>query len=205
MKKRNLNLILILLSIISIGFLTVQLLKQPTFMLGSSYLTIMILSFILIGSLIIGLILKAIFKQHSFKTILLSLLTIFSVTGIFYLYKPTYDIIVPENYIGEVNLILSNVKDNRLVLDGNGIGYINKITFNKTFNPKIIQNGIEINERAVGFNPSTFWAISKTTTITGKEIKALTFEIVPKDKIGKKQYYHTELSKFVNDKLIIDE
>jgi len=171
-------------------------------MLGSNYLTIMILSSILIGSLIIGLILKAIFKHHSFKTILLSLLTISSVIGVFYLHKPTYEIIVPENYIGEVNLILSNVKNNRLILDENGIGYINKITFNKTFNPKIIQNGIEINERAVGFNPSTFWAISKTTTTNGKEIKALNFEIVPKDKIGEKQYYHTELSKFVNDKLI---
>ncbi|MDW5290556.1 hypothetical protein [Formosa sp. PL04] len=165
----------------------------------------MILSIILFGSLIIGLIIKAIFKHYSFKTLLLSLFTICSVIGIFYLHKPTYDIIVPENYIGEVNLILSNVKENRLILDENGIGYINKVTFNKTFNPKIIQNGIEINERTVGFNPSTFWAISKTTTKNGKEIKALTFEIVPKDKIGEKQYYHTELSKFVNDKLITAE
>jgi len=40
-------------------------------------------------------------------------------------------IIVPESYTGQVILIKSNVKNNILTVDTNGIGYLNEWTFNK--------------------------------------------------------------------------
>lgn len=56
------------------------------------------------------------------------------------LYSPTLTIIVPNNYKGEINLFLSNVDDNILTVDSNGIGYLNKWTFNKTYKrPNIVQ------------------------------------------------------------------
>lgn len=44
-----------------------------------------------------------------------------------------------NGYRGEINLILSNVKENSLTIDSNGIGYINEWTFNKTYSRPIVE------------------------------------------------------------------
>lgn len=207
MKKRNLNIALIIVSLISLGYLINLLLKLPAFMLVSTSMKIMILSTILIGSFIFGLILKFIFKKINFKTIFFSLLTICSLIGIVYFFTPTYKIIVPKNYVGEVNLILSNVKENLLILDKNGIGYINQKTFKQTFKPIIIQNGNKINKRAIGYSPSTFWSKLITTTSDGKKIEALNFLIVPDNDNDndKKQNDNFDLIKLVDYELVLTE
>ena len=206
MNKKILNIVLLIVSLISLGFLIGHLLKQPIFMGITTYLIIKILSIILISCSLIGLILKLIFKKQNFYTIFFSLLIICSVLGISYLLKPAYEIIVPENYVGEVNLILSNVKENRLTLDENGIGYINKKTFNKTFNPIILQKDTIIGERIEGFNTPTFWSKLITTTSDGKIFAALNFVIPPENKNGEYQYNDTmDLSKLVDYKLVLAE
>ena len=171
-------------------------------MLGSFYLTLMFLTILLITCGLFGLLLKALFKKLSFNTLFLSTLAVVSLIAIFYLHKPTYEIKIPEGYTGEVNLVLSNVKENRLSVDSNGIGYINQRTFTNTFHPIILQDGKDITDRTVGFNPSTFWGVTKTT-FNGKVIKSLNFEIVPDNKKGEKQYYNTDLSKFVDTSIVL--
>jgi hypothetical protein len=101
---------------------------------------------------------------------------------------------------------LSNCETNILKIDSNGIGYINKSTFDNTFTKPIILevDSSDITDRSVGFNPSTFWAkgsFSSTSTKSQKitnEIHFLSFEIVPKGKEGTKQYYSIDLDKFID-------
>ena len=56
-------------------------------------------------------------------------------------------------------MVLSNVDKNILTLDSNGIGYISKWTFDKTYMPPTVvdNEGANLNDQRVGFNPSTFW------------------------------------------------
>ena len=124
------------------------------------------------------------------------------------LYSPKLKIIVPDGYTGVVNLVLSKVDKNILTLDSNAIGYITKWTFKKTYSrPDVFTlSGKKINNQCVGFNPTTFWASSKYCCVDGKEIKSLSFEIVPLDKQGQKQYYSKGLAGLVDtSKLYADE
>ena len=100
-------------------------------------------------------------------------------------------------------MIKSNVADNILRLDSNGIGYLNEWTFNKVYSKPIVldSKGNDLTGQLVGFNPSTFWGLRTTTLFdSNKEIKTKTFDIVPNDKIGEKQYYHINLSEVVDRK-----
>ena len=90
-------------------------------------------------------------------------------------------------------------------VDTNGIGYINQWTFDHTYTkPEVVdKNGTSMNAFCVGFNPSTFWGKWKTCCVEGKEIESLDFEMVPKEKTGKKQYYSKDLTTLVNKDLVI--
>jgi hypothetical protein len=173
----------------------------PGYFLGG-----MLLMGVLIGCLIITLLVNMIFKQNSFSTIFTIVATIAFTASHYYLYSPTLKIIVPKGYAGPVTLVLSNVKENILALDSNGIGYINKWTFEKTYTqPIVVDNeGNKLDEQLVGFNPSTFWTRGYATSSEHPDkIDYKTFEIVPKEKAGQKQYYHRELARLVNrDKLL---
>jgi hypothetical protein len=160
---------------------------------------------IILGCLILTGILKMFFKQTSFLTLLFITTTISFVAFHYQLYSPTLKIKVPNGYCGEVNLVLSNVKENILTVDSNGIGYINEWTFNKTYARPIVEevDGTNLNKNLVGFNQLTFWAKGKSSsTNNSREIESISFEIVPDNKRGQKQYYSTELTTLVNKKLI---
>ena len=78
-------------------------------------------------------------------------------------------------------------------------------TFNKLYSKPIVvdENGKDLTEQCVGFNPSTFFGLgTSSSTENDREIKSLSFEVVPKDKIGEKQYYHTDLTKLVDKEKI---
>ena len=159
--------------------------------------------------LVVGLLLTwltiLIFKKISFWTIYFSLTAITFAFFHYQIYSPTIKIIVPENYTGEVNLVRSNVNENIMTLDTNGIGYLNEWTFNHLYSKPIVldENGKNLAEHCVGFNPTTFFALGTTTTTEGnREIKSLSFDIIPEDKIGERQYYNTNLSELVDKKKI---
>ena len=192
--------------ILSVGLLTtlqVKLSNIPGGMILSGlFLGGMIIVGIIIGCLILTAILKLVFKRTSFLTILFITTTISFLAFHYQLYSPTLTIKVPNGYKGEINLVLSNVKDNILTVDSNGIGYINEWTFNKTYSKPIVEqlDGKNLDKNLVGFNPSTFFG---TSIGAGNSIKTLSFEIVPDNILGQKQYYSKDFTKYVNKKLVL--
>lgn len=137
-------------------------------------------------------------------SVLLLILVVFFAYKFFYPIQLT--VTVPKGYQGEINLVLSNVDKDILTVDKNGIGYITKQTFDRNKAKPIVleKDGTDVSDYCVGFNPSTFWAVGKSSYATEEnsseeniEIQFLSFELVPKDKKGEKQYYSTGLMELV--------
>jgi len=195
--------------LISLGLLAILIYKltevQGGMILSGLFLGGMVIALILIGGLILTWLTKLITKKLPFWTVYFSLTAIAFAVFRYQLYSPTLKIVVPENYTGQVSLIKSNVTENILTLDSNGIGYLDEWTFNQTYSKPIVVdvNGKNLEEQLVGFNNSSFFGIGTSTTSENQnEIKSKSFEIVPEDKKGKKQYYHTNLSKLVDKEKI---
>ena len=198
---RKLKIIFGLLSIGLLVTLLVQLTKVPGGMILSGlFLGIMLLVGVIIGCLILTSILKFIFKQNSFLTLFSITTSVSFLLFHFYLYSPTLKIKVPNGYSGQISLVLSNVKDNILTVDSNGIGYIDKWTFDNTSSKPIVEqmDGKIIDKNLVGFNPSTFWAQGNSESSDHFVIEYLSFEIVPDNKLGQKQYYSSDLTELVD-------
>ena len=195
--------------IISLGLLATLIYKLTEIpggmILSGLFLGGMVITLILIGGFILTWLTKLVSKRLSFWTIYFTITAIAFAVFHYQLYSPALKIVVPENYTGQVSLIKSNVTENILTVDSNGIGYLNEWTFNKLYSKPIVvdENGKDLAEQCVGFNPSTFFGLgtSASSESNGK-IKSLSFEIVPKDKIGEKQYYHTDLTKLVDKEKI---
>jgi hypothetical protein len=169
--------------ILSLALLLTLILKLTTIpggiILSGLFLGGMVLVLILISCLLVAYVLRLIFKIKSFWTAYF-LTTIVSFVVFHYkLYSPTLTIVVPVNYTGEVDLVLSNVTENILKLDSNGIGYVNEWTFDKTYTRPIVvnENGESLDSHLVGFSPNTFWALGKSCCVDNKEVYSKGFEI----------------------------
>lgn len=110
---------------------------------------------------------------------------------------------VPNGYKGEINLVLSNVKENILTVDSNGIGYVNEWTFNKTYSRPIVEqlDGKNLDKNLIGFNSSTFFGKSIGN---GTSIRSLSFKIVPNNQ-KEEEYYTSDWMNKVDKKLIFIE
>ncbi len=202
--NRKLKIIFGTLSVGLLATLLFKLLDVPGGMfLSGLFLGGIIIIGIIFGCLILTGILKMFFKKASFLTILFITTSICFSVFHYQLYSPTLKIKVPNGYLGEVNLVLSNVKENILTVDKNGIGYINEWTFNKTYSrPKVEQvDGTKLDKYLVGFNPSTFFGKSVGD---GNAIKSLSFKIVPSNH-SKEEYYSLDWLEKVDRKLILLE
>lgn len=152
----------IIFGILSVGLLTSLLLKLTEvpggMILSGLFLGGMMIIGIILGCLILAGLLRLLFKQTSFLA-LFSITTTISFLAFHYqLYSPTLTIKVPNGYRGEINLVLSNLKENILTVDSNGIGYLNEWTFNKTYSRPIVEqvDGTNLNEYLVGFTTLHF-------------------------------------------------
>jgi hypothetical protein len=195
--------------IISLGLLATLMYKFTEvpggMFLSGLFLGGMVIALILIGGLILTWVTKLISKRLSFWTIYFTITAIAFAVLHYQLYSPALRIVVPVNYTGQVSLVKSNVKENVLTVDSNGIGYLNEWTFNHSYlKPTVIDvNGKNLQKKLVGFNNSSFFGLGTATTSENQmEIKVKSFEIVPDDKIDEKQYYHTNLSKLVDKEKI---
>lgn len=192
--------------ILSVGLLTTLLFKLTNIsggmILSGLFLGGIMIVGIILGCLILTGILKLVFKRTSFLTLLFITTTISFLVFHYQLYSPTLTIKVPNGYKGEINLVLSNAKDNILTVDSNGIGYLTEWTFNKTYSRPIVKqlDGKNLEKNLVGFNPSTFFG---TSIGGGNSIKSLSFEIVPDSVLGQKQYYSADWTKYVDKKLVL--
>lgn len=205
MNDRTLKYIFGLLSAFLFLRLIYKLTKIPGGMILPGYfLEGMILIGILIVSMIVAAIAKFIFKSNSFFTLFTITTSIAFIIFHYYLYSPTLKIIVPNGYTGTINLVLSNVKENELTIDSNGIGYLNKWTFEKIYSKPIVEqkNGRNLDNNCVGFNPSTFWGYSKFCCVDGKTIKSMSFEIERMNAIGQNQFRAKGFAQYVDTKKV---
>lgn len=199
------NKLKIAIGLLSLGLLAALIYKLTEvpggMFLSGIFLGGMVVALILVGGLILTWLTKLIFKRSQFWTVYFAITAIAFTVFHYQLYSPTLKIVVPENYTGQISLVKSNVTENILTVDTNGIGYLNEWTFNKLYSKPIVvdENGKDLTDQCVGFNPSTFYGLGTSASSEKKgEIKSLSFEIVPKDKIGEKQFYHTDLTKLVD-------
>jgi hypothetical protein len=198
----------IIFGLLSAGLFTSLLFKLKDvpdgMILPGSFLGGMIITGIILGCFILAGILRIFVKRTSFFLIFFITTTISFAAFYYQLYSPTLTIKVPNGYAGEINLVLSNVDDNVLTVDTNGIGYINKWTFNKTYTkPIVVQlDGKNLDKNLVGFNPSVFFGKGKWCCVMGKEIESLSFGIVPDEKIGQKEYDSKDITPLVDKKMV---
>lgn len=147
-------------------------------------------------------------KKGKYKIVVGAVALILIIYLMFKLFYPTkLTITVPKGYQGEINLVLSNVNKDILEVDENGIGYITKETFDKKHSKPIVleEDGTDVSDKSVGFNSSAFWAIGESSYAIDESnpktqivIKTLSFELVPKDKKGEKQYYSPDLMELID-------
>jgi len=198
----------ILAGLLFTGLLTTLIIKLMTvpggMILSGLFLGGMIIAFILLGCLVLTFLLRLFFKNSSFLKIYFLTTAILFLAFHYKLYSPTLKITVPENYSGEISLVLSHVTDNILLVDSNGIGYINQWTFDHTYTKPIVidNNGNDVSQFCVGFNPTTFWALGKTWCKDGRNLSYKSFKIVTKDKPYDIQYEATSLADVVDMKLV---
>lgn len=190
MRKISLSNLIAISALVASIVLGYEIYRLPTMILSSVFLVIFGgIALYITCSLIAGLI--NLFLKESFTATFFIALFTLSVYGILTFHKPTYEIHIPKDYYGEVHLVLSNLDNNVLNIDTNGIGYLNEKTFNKGFHPKILENGIDISNRTVGFSNSSFWAIRSAGSY-----KSLTFNIKPKSPMPDK--FNPQISNFIN-------
>lgn len=156
---------------------------------------------ILIGSVVLAGFLKLFFQRPSFLTLFLITTSISFLAFHYKLYSPTLTVKVPNGYRGEIHLVLSNVDENTLTVDTNGIGYINEWTFDKTYTrPKVEQiDGKDLDSYLIGFNPSTFFGKGKTCCVEKREIHSLSFKIGTKPHL-EDEYFASKSVKELVDK-----
>ncbi len=107
---------------------------------------------------------------------------------------------VPKDYTGKVCLVKSNLKEDELIVDNNGIGYITESTYNSLKLEPVVRDatGKDLMPNCVGFSSSVFWGSGSFIGDSKKEIKYVSFEIVPDSLKGIKQYYEKDLSVLVD-------
>ena len=169
--------------LISLGLLTTLIVKLTNvpggMILSGLFLGSMVIILILLSCLAITWVMRLFSKRSSFGTIYFSTTAVLFILFHYQLYSPTLRITVPKNFSGEVSLVLSNVPDNILVLDSNGIGYINQWTFEKAYTKPIVvdTDGKDLSDLCVGFNPTSFWALGKACCINGQQLPYKSFKI----------------------------
>jgi hypothetical protein len=187
--------------VLSVGLMTAILINFPSGMILSG---LYIGGIIIVGTIVICLILSVLLRFLFKKTSLLTLLFITTTIAFslikYQTYSPTLTIKVPNGYRGKVNLVLSNVKDNILTVDTNGIGYLNEWTFNKTYSKPIVEqiNGKNLNNYLIGFNPSTFFGKGNSCCDENKKIQSLSFKIGTKPHLEKEYFQSKNLIDIVD-------
>lgn len=194
----------ILFGILSLGLLVTLLIKLKDvpggMILSGLFLGGMLMVVMVVACSILASILILIFKQLSYLTLFYILTTISFSAFHYYLYSPTLTIVVPNGYKGEINLVLSNQKENMLTVDSNGIGYLNEWTFRKTYSRPIVKqlNGENVDEYLIGFNPSAFFGKGSICCYEKREIQNLSFKIGTKPHLEDEYFEHKSLMELVD-------
>lgn len=194
----------IITGLLSLGLLAALIYK----LLNAPYGLIPFMTLAIVSVLIIGLLLtylvKLVFKIKDFLSIYFLATAVLFVFLHFKIHSPTLNIVVPENYSGQVRLFLSSTTDNILTLDKNGFGYLNERTYEKVFTrPNVVDiKGRDLTEFCRGFSDESFWGENTTCCVDDKFIQAKTFKIMREDKTQQNELTYLELLDLVDKKLV---
>lgn len=173
------------LAILTLGFLTIALgiwtmLQIPTVILPAWYLVLIYLPITFLIAFGLGFLTKKLFKL-SWHTLTITSLIMTIACLTFYIseYRPSYTIYIPDNYVGEITLLVSKEADNDFNINKFGIGYINQKTFKNGFHPTVIKNNKDITKQIKNYNRGAYGSAG-TLNIS---IDYVTFTI-PSDEIN---------------------
>ena len=174
MNKLKSQIIIGTIGLISTAIGIWTMLQTPTMILTPWFLVGLYLPIAFIISLVVGFFIKALLKS-SWHTLTFTALTMTVIGLTFYgsQYKPSYKIIIPETYVGEVKLLLSNETENDFKVNNFGIGYICKKAYENGFRPTIIQRGQDISNQITGYSTGSY----ATTSSSNLSLDYLSFEI----------------------------
>ena len=179
MKKNKLQIPIIIFGLVAIGLGVRSLLQVPTMILPTWFLVSLYLPIALLISFILGFITKKLTKSTwhmlTFTTIFASLV---SLTFYFSEYSPSYTVKIPDTFVGEVKLLVTNESTNDLGVNKFGIGYINQKTYKNGFLPKILKGGKDITKEIHGYSTGSF----ATSLLHNKQFNYISF-VIP----GKKE------------------
>ena len=174
MNKLKLQIAIGTIGLISTAIGIWTMLQTPTMILTPSFLVGLYLPITFIISLVIGFLIKALLKS-SWHTLTFTALTMTVISLTFYInqYKPSYEIIIPETYVGTVKLLLSNESKNDFNINKFGIGYVCKKTYDNGFRPTIIQSGQDISKQIAGYSRGSY----STSSNSNLSLDYFSFEI----------------------------
>ena len=140
------------------------------------------LLFVLIGGPILAGLTLFLFKKRSFGFVF-RLWASFILIGLhIYFYSPPLKITIPDNFSGDINLIVDPENKQNLNINENGIGYIKEsILYSSRVDKKpriFFNNGTKVTtERIIGYDSIFFYG---RNTIRDRTV--LTFKILPDEK-----------------------
>mgnify|MGYP003667063436 CR=1 FL=1 len=161
--------------------LIIKMTNLPAAFSFNSRLTLSIifsLTTVIIGGIILAILTNLLLKKNSFWHFF-RIWSLLILTGLhIYFYSPPLKIIIPNNYSGEINLLVFPNSKKDLNINQDGIGYINESILLKSRGDKkpivYYRNGKKVSpDRIIGYDSIFFYG---RTTINQK--KALTFKVV---------------------------
>jgi hypothetical protein len=170
---------LVLVGLFSLVLGIMTMLRVPTVILPPWFLVLIYVPIIIGVSFLLGLVTKLLIKIDANNLAYTSIfITIFSLAFYISEYKPTIEIIVPENFNGVVKLFLSNEDKDDFHLNSYGVGYVCKATYYGGFKPKVVKDGQDITNRLSDFSEGSIGFGG----VDGKNVgpyKYLSFKISP--------------------------
>lgn len=143
--KFKIQPIIIALGIFSLCVGIWQMLQTKTMILPSWCLLLLTLPCTLLVSFGLGIVVKKILNSK-WQALTFASIFVIIFCSIFYIieYRPVYTVVIPEGYVGEVKLLVSDEKENDFFINNYGIGYIDRKTFDEGFYPKIVKGDSDI-------------------------------------------------------------
>ena len=174
MTKLKLQIVIAIIGLLSIALGIWTMLQTPTMILAPWFYVGLYLAIAFFPSLLFGFLTKALLRSSwhvlTFTSIVM---TVISITFCVIEHKPSYKIIVPDNYVGEVKLLVSNENDNDLKINQFGIGYINQQTYRNGFRSIIIKGQQDISKKVTGYSTGSY----ATSLLNNLSFDYVSFEI----------------------------
>jgi len=157
MRKSKVQIAILTLGLLTTGLGVWTMLQIPTHILPSWYLVLIFLPITLLVAFGLGFLIKSLFKIRWHTLTITSI--IMAVTCLsFYIseFRPSHTINIPNNYVGEVKLLVTDEANNDFNINEFGIGYINQNTFENGFRPTVIKDKENITKQIRSYSRGAF-------------------------------------------------